>query len=121
MPSFDVTFRVELDRKIIQINWLAESCDLRRPSICSFNPDPAEFEESLSRSKRSKTHVVIANRAAGEDFLERINREQESDDFDPKVCFKNYACFRIQKRIPLMPLFLESSVCSIGRSRDKIN
>ena len=90
MPSFDVTLRVGLpDRKIIQINWLAESCDLRRPSICSFNPDPAEFEESLSRSKRSKTHVVIANRAAGEDFLERINREQESDDFDPKVCLES--------------------------------
>ena len=95
MPSFDVTLRVGLpDRKIIQINWLAESCDLRRPSICSFNPDPAEFEESLSRSKRSKTHVVIANRAAGEDFLERINREQESDDFDPKVClFESCAHF----------------------------
>lgn len=116
VPSFEVTLRAYPDRKIIQINWLAESCDLRRPSICSFNPDPAEFEESLSRSKRSKTHVVIANRAAGEDFLERINREQESDDFDPKVYFNAY--FYTEN---ITQLFSESSICSIRRSGYKIN
>jgi hypothetical protein len=66
-----------------QINWLPESCDARRPFLCSYVPDNQEFEESLSRAKRQA--IVVNNRGSRPDVLETLNEQQNNGQYDPKM------------------------------------
>ena len=52
--------------------------------MCSLNPADNAYEDSLSRAKRNNNVIMVSQRGARPDGLEKLNDAQDSNEFNPK-------------------------------------